>query len=153
MNQVFGGSALVLLACCCAHAQHLYFTVLTHPGCPVEISEVKESKDFGFQSVIFRNDVGKPVESVHLRVTFGAPGEIEELVDSGHIYISLISGDSKRQDVFLARRTALSQKAQSDHVEIARAVLSVESVEFVDGTRWEIQPAVVNDPVRDASPK
>jgi hypothetical protein len=153
MKQVFGGSAVVLLACCCAQAQHLYFTILTHPGCPVEISEIKESKDFGFQSVIFRNDVGKPVESVRLRVTFGAPGEMEQIVDSGHIYITLESGESRRQDVFLARRTALVQKAEADHFEVARGILSVESVEFVDGTRWEIQPAVVNDPLPVARPK
>jgi hypothetical protein len=136
-----------------AHAERVVFTMLTSPTCPVLVSAREQSKDFGFQSVLFRNDSDKPIHALYLAVTFytAKAREREEIVDSGHIYIELEPGEEKRLDVFLGRIQALNQKAKSVGQEVAWAKLFVDSVEFSDGSRWEMNKAQeepVDPPVR-----
>lgn len=145
------GAGLVF-ASVLAQAQHIYFTTLTPPTCPVVVESLTQSKDFGFQSALFRNDSGQVVESVHLKVTLSSAQRPEQIVDSGHIYIALEPGDRKSQDLFLGRMQALNQRAKFDHLDVARAMISVESVEFTDGSRWNVDGPVVFDPVEPARP-
>jgi hypothetical protein len=133
----------ILLAVCIAagiaHAEHLVFTTVNPLG-PVWISAPEQSKEFGFQSLLFLNDSEKNVQSLHLKVTFstGKPEEqIEDIVDSGHVYVSLDPGEQKRLDVFLARIEALSQKLRSTRREVAWVRITIESAEFADGSRWD----------------
>lgn len=142
----------LLLASVLAQAQHIYFTTLTPPTCPIVLEGLTQSKDFGFQSALFRNDSSQVVESVHLKVTLSSAQRPEQIVDSGHIYIAMEPGDRKSQDVFLGRMQALNQRAKFDHLEIARAMISVESVEFADGSRWNVDGPVVFDPLPFAEP-
>lgn len=142
----------LLFASVLAHSQHIYFTTLTPPTCPVVLEQLTESKDFGFQSALFRNDSSQIVESVHLKVTLSSAQRPEEIVDSGHIYIAIEPGERKSQDLFLGRVQALNQRAKSDHLNVARAMISVESVEFADGSRWNVDGPVVFDPIEPARP-
>jgi hypothetical protein len=129
-----------------AHAEHLVFTMLTFPTCPVLVTAPEQSKDFGFQSVLFRNDSYKAIESVSLTVTFhAAERENDEIVDSSHVYLDLQPGEEKRLDVFLARIEALMQKAQSENKDLVFVTLFADSAEFADGTRWDMQ-ATPQDP-------
>jgi hypothetical protein len=146
---IFAG---LLFAGVLAHAQHIYFTTLTPPTCPVVIEALTHSKDFGFQAAVFHNDSSQAVESVHLKVTLSSASTQEQIVDSGHIYIAIEPGDRKSQDVFLGRMQALNQRVKFDHLDVARAMISVESVEFADGSRWNVDGPVVFDPVEPARP-
>jgi hypothetical protein len=150
-RSLFAGAGLLFTAVL-AHAQHIYFTMLTPPTCPVAIEALTQSKDFGFQSALFRNESRQSVESVHLRVTLSSSRAPEQIVDSGHIYIALEPGDRRSQDIFLGRMQSLNQRAKFDHLEIARAMISVESVEFADGSRWSVDGPVVFEPVEPPGP-
>jgi hypothetical protein len=125
------------------HAQHLVFTTVTPGTSPVWISSPEQSKDFGFQSLEVLNDSESAVESVHLKVTFSAGGALDEVVDSGHVYVSLDPGEEKRLDVFLGRVEALSQKLRSVQQPVAWVKITVESVEFADGSLWDPDASVV----------
>jgi len=147
---LFGASAA-------AHGQRLYFTTMIPAGCPIVIEDLEQSKDFGFQSATFLNDSSQTVQSIHLQVTLSSEKQPEEVVDSGHIYISIEPGERKSQDMFLGRVQALTQRAKSDRMLVARAMISVESVEFADGSRWtatgpvEFEPS--DNPVRPPAPR
>ena len=128
-----------------AHAEQVVFTMLTSPTCPVMAMAPEQSADFGFQSVLFRNDSDKSIQAVYLTVTFytskSRDREPEEIVDSGHVYIELSPGEEKRLDVFLGRVQALNQKLKSSGQQVAWAKLFVDSAEFSDGSRWTMNEA------------
>ena len=120
-----------------AQAGQLVFTTVTPGSCPVWISAPERSKDFGFQSLAVLNDSDKPIQSVHLKVTFSTGAPQEEVVDGGHVYLDLEPGQEKRLDVFLGRIEALNQKLKSVRRELAWVKITVESAEFADGSRWD----------------
>jgi hypothetical protein len=133
----------LLFTAMAAHAQHLVFTTVTPGTSPVWISSPEESKDFGFQSLEILNDSDNAISSVYLKVTFSASDSPEELIDTGHVYVSLEPGERKRPDVFLGRIDALSQKLRSMGRPVAWVKITVESVEFVDGSRWDADAPTV----------
>jgi hypothetical protein len=130
-----------------AHAQHLVFTTVTPGTSPVWISSPEQSKDFGFQTLDILNDSDSVVSSVHLKVTLSVSESSEEMVDSGHVYVLLDPGEERRLDVFLGRIDALNQKLRAMRHPVAWVKVTVESVEFADGSRWDPDaPAVIQDP-------
>jgi hypothetical protein len=134
----------LVFAATAAYAQQLVFTTVTPGTSPVWISAPERSKDFGFQSLEILNDSDNAISSVHLKVTFSAGDSLEELIDTGHIYVSLEPGERKRPDVFLGRIDALNQKLRSMGQPVAWVKVTVESVEFVDGSRWDVDaPRVI----------
>ena len=50
--------------CVMAYAQHIVFTMRTHPSCPVVITSVSPSKEFGFEQVTLLDDSGKTDEAI-----------------------------------------------------------------------------------------
>jgi|SRR5579862_9042833 len=124
-----------------ARAEHLVFTMLTSPTCPVLITAAQQSRDFGFQSVLFRNDSYQSIQSVSLTVTFhAAERENDEIVDSSRVYLDLQPGEEKRLDVFLARIEALLQKTRAEGKDVVWVTLFADSADFADGTRWDMHP-------------
>ncbi|MBV8731972.1 MAG: hypothetical protein JO336_19360 [Acidobacteriia bacterium] len=143
---------IVLVLCfmgALAQAEHLVFTTVTPGTSPLWISSPEQSKDFGFQSLALLNDSEKSIQSVHLKVTFatGRMDHYEEIVDSGHVYVSLDPGEQKRMEVFLGRIEALKQKLQSMRLEIAWVKITVESAEFTDGSRWDPDALIIDIPI------
>jgi hypothetical protein len=138
-SRLLGSVLGLLLASSPAHAERLVFTMLTSPSCPVLASAPEQSKDFGFQSVLFRNDSDKSIQTLYLTVTFytAKSRDREEVVDSAHLYIALEPGEQKRMDVFLGRIQALTQKVKSVGQSVAWVKLFVDSAEYSDGTRWD----------------
>jgi|SRR5581483_11368386 len=124
---VFGFAAFSMLA----YGQRVVFTMITPASSPLVIASVASSHDYGFQSLTLLNDSDKVVESVRFRVTMK-----DEVVDGGQVFAKLEPGDRKSVDVFLGRMTALTQRARELKIEIARAIVTVESVDFADGTQW-----------------
>jgi hypothetical protein len=136
-----------------AHSEHLVFTTVVPGSSPVWISAPEKSKDFGFQSLEFLNDSNKSLQSLHLKVTFTTEArEPEEVVDGGYVYTDLEPGQQKRLDVFLGRISALSQKLRSLGREVAWVKITVETVEFADGSRWDPGAPVISDPVEPVRP-
>ena len=126
----------VLFGCTLAQAQHLVFTMRTFPTCPVLISSIESSPEYGFQSLSVLDDSGKGIASIRLSVVLTL-GSDEQVVDGGTVYVNLQPGDHKDIDVFLGQRRSLMQAAQELHLSVARAIVFVESVDFADGTRWD----------------
>ena len=152
------GTALALLAgCAVLPAQRLVFTMRTHPNCPVVISSVTSSKDFGFQSLKLFNDSPNAIDSMMLTVVLTV-GSREEVVDGGRVFARLGSGERKSVDAFLGRLDGLRQRAQELRLAEARAIIFVDSVDFTDGSQWEGREPVVEiplepGPVRPAPPR
>ena len=145
--------SLLCLTGALAQAEHLVFTTVVPGSCPVWFSAPEKSKDFGFQSLEFLNDSDKPLQSLRLKVTFSTEArEPEEVVDGGYLYTDLEPGQQKRLDVFLGRISALSQKLKSARREVAWVKITVEAVEFADGSRWEPGAPLINDPVEPVRP-
>jgi len=117
-------------------AQNIVFTMRTHPSCPVLISSVASSRDFGFQTVSLLDDSPKAIDSMILTVVLTV-GLREEVVDGGRAFVKLQPGDRKNVEVFLGRLQALRQRAQNLHLAETRAIVYVDSVDFADGTRWD----------------
>jgi hypothetical protein len=146
---VFRSALLLCLTSVGAQAEHLVFTTVVPGSCPVWFSGPEASKDFGFQSLEFFNDSNKSLQYLRLKVTFSTEArEPEEVVDGSYLYTDLEPGQQKRLDVFLGRISALSQKLESLGRKVAWVKITVEAVEFADGSRWEPGAAVINDPVK-----
>ncbi len=126
-----------------AFGQRLIFTMVTPATSPVVISSVASSHDFGFQALTLLNDSEKSIESIRFRVTMS-----DEIVDGGHVFAKLEPGERKSVDVFFGRMQALTQKARELKLEIARAIVTVEAVDFSDGSQWSGDPAAQDVPTR-----
>ncbi|HLK51743.1 MAG TPA: hypothetical protein VKT49_26560 [Bryobacteraceae bacterium] len=129
-----------------AHGQHVVFTMLTPATCPVVISSVSSSRDFGFQSLMLLNDSAKSIDSIRFKVVLAASRD--QVADGGHVFARLEPGDKKMVDVFLGRRPALVQLARELKLQVARAIVTVEAVDFADGTQWTGDPPIEDLPIR-----
>ena len=65
MRRSLGAIFALVSGCVMAHAQHIVFTMRTHPSCPVMITSVSPSKEFGFEQVTLLDDSGKPSPPVN----------------------------------------------------------------------------------------
>ena len=135
-----------LFAAIAAHGQHVVFTMVTPATCPVVISSVSSSRDFGFQSLSLLNDSSKTIESIRFKVVLAAARD--EIADGGHVFAKLEPGEKKAVDVFLGRRPALVQLARELKLNLARAIVTVEAVDFTDGTQWIGDPPSEDIPIR-----
>jgi hypothetical protein len=153
LHSIFLPFLLVCLPNALAEAEHLVFTTVVPGSCPVWFSAPEKSKDFGFQSLEFLNDSSKPLQSLRLKVTFLTEArDLEEVVDGGYVYTDLEPGQQRRLDVFMGRISALTQKLKSAKRQVAWVKITVEAVEFADGSRWEPDAPVINDPVEPLRP-
>jgi len=128
-----------------AGGQNLVLTTRTHPTCPVETSGIIQSAEFGFQSVVFRNESPKFVEFLSLKVAFST-GDKEEIVDSLRLPVRLAPADAKQFQVQLGRVAQLNQKLRSSGAKFARVLIYVDSAEFSDGTEWRWEERFIDPP-------
>lgn len=138
---------LILAGSTLAQAQHLVFTMRTFPTCPVVISSIQSSPEYGFHSLHLLDDSNKAIVSMRLSVAIALNPD-EEVVDGGTVYVSLKPGDRKNVDVFLGEMRSLTEKAKQLHLTVARAIVYVETVDFADGTRWDPRVQVPDVPAR-----
>lgn len=138
----------LLLGSSQAYPQHVFFTMLTPASSPLVISSVASSRDFGFQSLTLTNDSDKAIESVRLKVVLTVPKSSDEWVDGGRVFVHLEPGARQQIDAFLGRIRALTQRARELKLNLARAIVTVESVDFSDGTQWTGGPPTQDIPVQ-----
>jgi hypothetical protein len=123
-----------------AYGQRVVFTMVTPATSPIVIVSIASSRDYGMQSLTLLNDSDKTIESIRFRVTMN-----DGVVDGGHVFAKLQPGERKSSDVFLGRMTAMTQRARELKLEIARAIVTVEAVDFSDGTEWTGDPSAQQD--------
>jgi hypothetical protein len=134
-----------------AFGQQLAFTSRSYVQSPVVISSVEPSKEFGFDSIVLRNDSSNTIAAVHFQITFRTDAG-DEIADERRVAVSLDPRDSKRLVIGLAQIEGLKQQARSRKQESGLAILTIESVEFLDGSEWKQaerdQGLPIDDPVR-----
>jgi hypothetical protein len=128
-------------------AQSLVFTTRVHLACPVQMSAIAQTKDLGFQSVLFHNDSKKTIDTVHLNVSLATESG-EEVVEKASFLVMLAPGETKRVNVGMGRVTELSNKAHVSHRPVVQAILFVQAVDFADGVSWSGDEPAIDVPIR-----
>jgi len=111
---------------------------------------VEGSKEFGFDSVVIRNDRPAAIAAVHFQITLRTAAG-DEIVDERRVAIGIEPRETKRLGVDLAQKDGLKQQARSRKQESALVILTIESVEFQNGSEWkqtERDSGTPFDPVR-----
>jgi hypothetical protein len=137
-----------------AFGQQVAFTSRTYVQSPVTIASVSGSREFGFDSVVLRNDGPNAISAVHFLLTLRT-GAGDEVADERRVAVSLDARDSKSLVVGLGQIEGLKQQARSRKQESALVILTIESIEFRDGGEWkqtEREGGIPIDPV-DAKPE
>jgi hypothetical protein len=119
-----------------AFSQQLAFTSCTYVQSPVVITSVEGSKEFGFDSLVLRNDGSNAISAVHFQITLRTSAG-DEIADERRIMVSLEPRDSKRLVVGLAQIEGLREQAKYRKQESVLLILTIESVEFEDGGEWK----------------
>jgi hypothetical protein len=120
-----------------AFCQQVAFTSRTYLQSPVSIVSVEASKEFGFDSVVLRNDGTAAIRAVRFRVTLQAAGAVDEIADDRRVPVSLQPRDTRRVVLGLGHIQGLKQQAKSRKQESALAIITVETVEFEAGGEWK----------------
>jgi hypothetical protein len=140
---------LAALNCGRAFGQQLAFTSRTYVQSPVVITSVEGSKEFGFDSVVLRNDGPHAISAVHFQIALRTAAG-DELADERRVAVSLDPRDTRRIVVGLAQIEGLKQLARSRKLESALIILTIESIEFEGGGEWkqtERDGGITIDPV------
>jgi hypothetical protein len=139
-------ASLVALSWSCPNvfAQQLAFTSRAHLQSPVIVESIESSKDYGFESVMVRNDAPDTVIAVRLQVTLhSAAGD--EIADEMRIPVQLPARETKRISVGMAQIKGLKDRLRSYRQEDGLAILTIEALEFRDGTEWKRPPIETTD--------
>ncbi len=91
---------------------------------------------------MIRNDAPEPVIAVRFSVTLHS-GSGDEIADERRIAVQIQTNETKRVTVGLAQIKGLKDRLRSYHQSEGLAILSVEALEFRDGSEWK-RPHEVN---------
>src|ERR1700680_2942552 len=105
--------------------EQLVFTMRTQMSCPVAMSKISPSTEYGFQKVTFRNESKKSIRAVNLELAFSnaESDSREEIVEGGRMVVLLQPEEEKRLDVRLGHTQTLQQRAKYLKHRITRVVL------------------------------
>jgi hypothetical protein len=131
--------ALTGLTPCAALAQdqHVVFTTRTNPTCPLDLSVITRSKEYGFQTILLRNISSKSVDTVNLKVSIG-----DQELDDVRLFAGLAPGEVQRMEVGLGNVAEATRRARSLPRPIVTVALYVASVEFAGQGEWTNEPLV-----------
>lgn len=128
---------LPILNCGIAFGQELAFALRAVLRSPVVVASFQGSREFGFRSVVLRNDGGRPVKAVSFKVTWRAGTETdEEVAGERRIAVALEPTASKQVLVELGDVEGLRQLVKSRRKPAATVILTIQAVEFEDGDEW-----------------
>jgi len=119
-----------------AFAQQVAFTSRTYVQSPVLIVSIDQSKEFGFQSVTLRNDGPAAITAVRFLIVLRT-GAGDEVADERRVAVDLDRQDTRTVSVGLADIKGLKEQIRSRNQKSALAILTIESVEFADGSEWK----------------
>jgi len=127
---------ILLLAGATAFAQQISFTSQVYVLSPVAITDIEVSAEFGFDSVSLRNDAAQAISAVHFLVTFRSEAG-EEPAEERRVTVSIGPRETRSFPISLGHLEGLKQLARTRRQTTALAILTVESVEFADGSEWK----------------
>ncbi len=128
---------VLLLTCGIALAQQVAFTSRNYVQSPVSIAWVESSKDFGFEAVGLRNDGISAISAVKFQITVRAEGADDEVADERRVAVNLEPRDSKKVAIGMGGVEGLKQRAKSRKQDAALVIITIEAVEFADGSEWK----------------
>src|ERR1019366_847888 len=130
---------LPALVCCgvMAMGQQVAFTSRGYVQSPVSILSLESSKEFGFEAVVLRNGGVAAVSAVKFQVTVRAEGADDEVADERRVAVSLGLRESKKVVIGMGHVEGLRQRAKSRKQDAALVIITVEAVEFEDGSEWK----------------
>lgn len=139
-----------LLIAASAFAQQVAFTSRAYVLSPVTIVSFDSSPEYGFDSLTIRNDGARRIVAVHVQIMFhSAAGD--EIADERRVQAEVDLRETRRFAVGLGHIEGLRQLARSRRQSSALAILTIESVEFADGSEWkqsEREQGAPIDPLR-----
>jgi hypothetical protein len=146
-------TGLVALAWSCQSlcAQQLAFTSRAYLQSPMIVESIESSKDYGFESVMVRNDAPETVIAVRLQVTLHSVTG-DEIADERRVPVQVYPRETKRISVGMAQIKGLKDRLRSYRQDDGLAILTIEALEFRDGTEWKRPPIETTDaPTKPAS--
>jgi len=120
-----------------AAGQQVAFTSRGYVQSPVSILSLDSSKEFGFEAVVLRNDGRAAVSAVKFQIAVRAEGADDEVADERRVAVNLGLRESKKVAIGMGHVEGLRQRAQSRKQDAALVILTVEGVEFEDGSIWK----------------
>ena len=132
----FRSVALMVFAAAAVQAQQPAFTTRVSIDSPVTVASFTESKVYGYESVTIYNLGADAVAAVRLVVTFQA-GTGDEIVEERRFPVEISPHTSRRVVVDLGHKEGLRQKMRPGPDSQALAILSVNTVEFSNGSAWQ----------------
>jgi len=119
-----------------AFAQQVAFTSRAYVFSPVAILATDASKEFGFESITLRNDGSRAITALRVQITLHSEAG-EEVADERRIPVNIDLRETRRFVVGMGQINALRQLARSRRLSSALAILTIESIEFADGSEWK----------------
>ncbi len=129
-------AVLSLIVAASAFAQQVSFTSRAYVLSPVTIISFDSSKEYGFDSVTIRNDGARAITAVHVEIMFHSEAG-DEVADERRVPVDADPRDTRRFAVAMGEIEGLRQLARSRRQSSALAILTIESVEFADGSQWK----------------
>lgn len=128
---------LPALNCGIAFCQQLAFSSRAVLQSPVVVTSFQSSKEFGFRSVVLRNDGGRAVKAVQFKLTWRAGTDTEEEpAGERRTVVALEPTATKQVLVELGDVEGLTQLMKSRKRAAATVILTIEVVEFESGDEW-----------------
>ena len=127
---------LTLLVASSAFAQHVSFSSRAYVLSPVTLVSFDSSKEYGFDSLTIRNDGAQAIVAVHVQMIFRSEAG-DEVADERRVQADVDPRDTRRFAVGMGQIEGLKQLARSRGQSSALAILTIESVEFADGSEWK----------------
>lgn len=116
-------------------AQQLAFSSRKYVEAPVTIAAVQSSDQFGFESLTMENSGAAAVSAVRFIVRLTLDGT-DEVAEVRRVALRLEPRESRRVVIEMAHIKGLRDHVRSRGQEAALAVITVEDVEFQDGSEW-----------------
>jgi hypothetical protein len=144
-------AVLSLLAASSAFAQQVAFTSRAYVLSPVTIISFDSSKEYGFDSVTIRNDGERAIAAIHVEIMFHSEAG-DEVADERRFLLDVDPRETRRFAVAIGQIEGLRQLVRSHRQSSALAILTIESVEFADGTEWKQSEREQGAPVDPLKP-
>ena len=125
-----------LIVAASAFAQQVAFSSRAYVLSPVTIVSFDSSREYGFDSLAIRNDGARRIAAVRVQIMFHSQAG-DEVADERRVPVDIDPRDTRRCAVAVGHIEGLKQLARSRGQSSALAILTIEAVEFADGSEWK----------------
>jgi len=119
-------------------AQQLEFSSRSYIDAPLSLVSIQSSTDYGFETVTMRNDAPQHAVAVELQVVVSISGS-DEIADRRRVVVNLDSQETRKITVGMGQTKGIRDLLSERKQPAGLAVITVEAVEFRDGSQWKKQ--------------